>query len=220
MTAANPIASWHADHARFTRLLHFLDVQLGTFRRGEDPDYALMRDTVWFLQDFADRVHHPRENEAFRRLVQHDPALALPVNRLLQEHRVIGNSGDVLLRLLDAVLEDAVVSREEVEAAAATYLLYYHHHILEEEREMLPRAARLLSPKDWSAVAAAVPATPDPLIASADARYHELRHQLEVTDGAPKRSNGVSPRRARPPRARGASRTAPGRRSRKDPSSP
>lgn len=179
----DPTATWHAEHTRFARLLQFLDGQLGAFRRGEDPDYALMRDTVQFLQDFADRTHHPREDEAFRRLVLRDPALAMPVNRLLQEHRVIEGAGDLLLRLLDAVLEDAVVSREEVEAVAAIYLLYYHHHLVEEEREIVPLAARLLSPEDWKAVAAAAPAGADPLTASAGERYLDLRRQIEATAG-------------------------------------
>ena len=101
------------------------------------------------------------------------------VNRLLQEHRVIANAGDELLRLLNEVADEAIVARAEVEAAAATYLVYYRHHIATEENEVLPRAIELLTPEDWADVAAAIPAGRDPLFGeSSDERYRELRRLI------------------------------------------
>lgn len=176
---ANPIAVWHADHARFAHLIQFLDEQLAAYRAGNDPDYALMRDVVHYLRHYADVSHHPREDAAFQRLVRRDPSLALPIERLLQEHRVLDAAGEKLLGLLNDVLEDVVHDREELEAAAATYVLYYLHHLAAEEREILPRADALLSPDDWTAVAVAVPATPDPLSGpAAGAQYRDLSRRI------------------------------------------
>jgi hemerythrin-like domain-containing protein len=175
-----PIAIWHAEHVRFERLLRFLDGQLAAFRGGGDPDYALMRDVVHYLQHVADGCHHPREDAAFKRLVERDPSLEIPVSRLLQEHRVLAAAGETLLLLLEDILEDVIVEREDVEAAAATYLLYYHHHLAEEEREILPRAAQLLTSEDWAAVAASVAAVPDPLLATAGDQYRDLRRQIQA----------------------------------------
>ena len=47
----------------------------------------------------------------------------------------------------------------DIEAAAATYLVYYRNHMAAEERNVMSRAAAVLTPEDWKAVAAAVPAT-------------------------------------------------------------
>lgn len=174
----DPIAFWHAEHARFARLLGFIEAQLAAFRAGRDPDYALMRDVVHYLHRYGDAVHHRREDAAFACLARHDPALALPINRLLQEHRVLEAAGGRLLGLLEDVLEDVVHPREELESAVATYDLYYRHHLAEEEREILPRAAQLLTPDDWAAVAARVAATPDPLSGTAPGQYRDLQRQI------------------------------------------
>jgi hemerythrin-like domain-containing protein len=68
-----------------------------------------------------------------------------------------------------------------VEAAAATYLLYYRHHIAAEEKDVLPRAAALLTDRDWAAIASAVPARSDPLSGdNVEARYRELSRRLAL----------------------------------------
>ena len=102
----DPISAWHGEHARFARLLDFLEKQMAAFHAGQSPDYDLMRDVVFYLQHYADRFHHPREDVAFLRLLERDPAMQLPINRLLQEHRVIGVAGAQLLKYLDEISED------------------------------------------------------------------------------------------------------------------
>ena len=175
----DPIARWHAEHADFNRLLELLEAQLSALQAEDlSPDYDLMRDIVSYLSSYADLAHHPREDVAFGRLVERDPDLALPINRLLQEHRVIGAAGKELMERLDQVAADLMVPRESIESAAATYLVYYRHHIAREERDVLPRAKDLLTRADWAAVAA-VSAAPDPLFGeNPQARFRELRKQI------------------------------------------
>lgn len=176
---AEPVAVWHAEHMRFERMLDFLEEQMAVFHRGDDPEYALMLDVVHYLHHYADRFHHPREDVAFKRLVELDPGLRLPVNRLLQEHRVIATAGEKLLQCLEVILEDVVTERSAVEAAAATYLVYYRHHIATEESEILPRAAQLLKPEDWKMIAGAAAAAPDPVYgADVGERYRALRDRI------------------------------------------
>jgi len=175
------IDQWHAEHANFAQLLALLERQLARFHADEQPDYVLMLDVVEYLRHYPDRFHHAREDVAFERLVAHDPGLRVRINRLLQEHRVIARAGDELLRMLNDVADEAVVLREDVESALATYLVYYRHHLATEEREIMPRAAALLGPQDWAAVAAAVPTGRDPLFGeAAEARYGELRRLIDL----------------------------------------
>lgn len=177
---AKPITAWHADHVNFARLLGLLEKELVAFHGGDRPDYALMLDIVYYLRHYPDLVHHPREDVAFARLVERDPAMQLPIARRLQEHRVIASVGDELLALLQAVAEGALVKRSTVESSVATYLVYYRHHLAAEEQEVIPRAGELLTPGDWAAVAAA-PAAPDPLFGDDfEARYRELRRQIAL----------------------------------------
>jgi hemerythrin-like domain-containing protein len=153
----NPIVAWHADHVRFVRLLDMLEKEVALFHSGEQPNYELMRDIVLWLRHYADGVHHPREDLAFERMVQRDPDLRIPVNRLLQEHRIIAYAGESLLERLENAANGGFAPRAELEAAAATFLAYYRSHMATEERMILPRAAELLRAADWAAVAAVVP---------------------------------------------------------------
>ena len=153
----DPISAWHADHQRFARLLELLEKEVLLFHSGGQPNYEFMRDIVLWLRHYADGVHHPRENVAFERMMQRDPALRIPVNRLLQEHRVIAYAGESLLERLEYAANGGFAPRAELEAAAATFLAYYRSHMATEEGTILPRAAKLLQDADWAAVAAVVP---------------------------------------------------------------
>lgn len=177
---ATPIGAWHQEHVHFNRLLALMQREMDRFHGGDDPDYPLMLDVIGYLRDYGDRVHHPRENEAFRRLLVHCPDRQLPIARLLQEHRVIAHAGEKLRDLLEQAAQDAIVRRGEIEVAAATYLVYYGNHIAKEEEDVLPRAARHLTAEDWQAVKAAVPAAGDPLFGQQpEERLRELRRRIE-----------------------------------------
>jgi len=175
----DPIAAWHAEHVYFGRLLDLFEKEVDTFHRGGRPNYELMRDIVYYLREFADQSHHPREDTAFRILAARRPDLELEFGRLVQEHRVVANAGDALLEQLEAACADIVAPRAALEAAAAVYLTYYRSHIATEEREILPLAAELLTPAEWSAVAASVAAVNDPLFGDQPAeRFRELRREI------------------------------------------
>ena len=181
---AEPLAVWHDEHVNIARLLDLLESQVRAFHQGDHPNYDLMGDIVFYLHSFSDCVHHRREDVAFRRLVERERGMELVINRLLQEHRVIGAAGDQLSQRLEQAAEDVMAPRAALEAAAATYLVYYRNHLDVEERDVLPRAAKLLTAEDWAAVAAAVPAVSDPLFGQdVQGRFAELRRQIDRETG-------------------------------------
>lgn len=176
------IAAWHAEHLNFARLLRLFEEQVVRFAAGDAPDYDLMRDIVYYLQNFPDLHHHRYENEVFERVGRYEPALQPLAARLSQEHRVIAACGARLLGLIESVIDGAVVARIELESAAATYLVYYRAHLDAEETRMLPRVAALLKASDWVEVAKAVAhkAVGDPLFGpAAEERFRGLRLAIE-----------------------------------------
>ena len=176
---ADALYVWHTDHIHFAQLLDILEAQVSAFHRGESPNYALMADVLYYMRNFSDRVHHPREDVAYARLAERDPNTRLVVNRLLQEHRVLATAGDELLSRINEAGGDVVIPRASLEAAAATYLVYYRHHLSTEERDVMPRAAQALTEQDWAAVDATVPASPDPLFGgNVLERFESLRRQI------------------------------------------
>jgi hemerythrin-like domain-containing protein len=174
------IALWYAEHAHFFSLLDLLEEQVAAFHEGEQPDYQIMLDIVAYLREGPDRSHHPREDVIFAQLTIRDASMRIPIARLLQEHRVVAASGQELRSRLEEVLAGAVVPRAALEATAAVYLTYYRHHLVTEEREVLPRAAKALTPQDWKLVGNVLPPGPDPLFGAApQERYRELRRVLD-----------------------------------------
>jgi hemerythrin-like domain-containing protein len=172
-------AAGHAEHANLARLLALLEKQVAAFHAGEQPNYDLMRDLVYYLRHYPDEVHHPQEDVAFARLLQRDPQMKPQIDRLAQEHRVIAAAGETLLVHLDEVVAGALEPRSIVETAAATYLAYYRAHLAAEENEVIPRAGELLTAEDWAAAAGAVPAGRDTLFGDdIEARYRKLRRQI------------------------------------------
>ncbi len=170
---------WHGEHAKFARLLDLLETELRVFHIGGQPDFALMTDIVRYLTEYADAFHHPREDVGFERLKMRDPSMVTRVNRLMQEHRVLGEAGRQLLDRLVAAETEVVMPRRDVEAAAATYLIYYRQHIDFEEAEILPRIARVFSADDWAAVTAAKGHGHDPLFGEhVDDRFNALRRRI------------------------------------------
>ena len=77
---------WRAEHRHFEQLLDRLQKELDLFATGERPDYPLMLETLTYLREFCDQVHHRREDVAFARLALRFPELQLPLARLQQEH--------------------------------------------------------------------------------------------------------------------------------------
>ena len=153
----------HAEHAQFARLLNLLDRQITAFHEGEQPNYELMHDIVFNPKHYADRFHHPAPRTSrSSEFASKDPAMRSE-KRLLQEHRVIDAHGSALLERLAQVSSDTLAPRGELESAAATYLVYYRHHLMAEERDIIPRAATLMTDADWAAVLKAVPSGADPL---------------------------------------------------------
>lgn len=174
-------AVWHAEHVNLARLLDLLERLVAAFHTGEQPNYDLMLDVVYYLRHYPDEVHHPQEDVAFARLLGWVPTMKPQIDRLTQEHRVLAAAGETLLVHLDAVVADALEPRSIVEAAAATYLAYYRQHLASEDNEVIPLAAELLTPQDWAAVAAAVPAGPDPLFGEdIEERYRKLRRHIAL----------------------------------------
>ena len=180
----DPIAAWQTEHVYFGHLLELLRRQLDVFHRGEPPNYKLIQDIIAYLRDYGDQYHHPREDEAFERLVRRCPDMELPLARLQQEHRIIAHAGETLVQSINAILEGTVLPRAEIEMALATYLVYYGNHIAKEEEDILTRAMKELTPADWKAVKDAAPAGRDPVFGDTpEERYRELRRQIARETG-------------------------------------
>ena len=186
---AHQIATWKVEHVNFLRLLDLLDAEIRAFHEGRQPNYDLALDVVYYLIHYPDRFHHPKEDVAMERLLKREPEIRSLATEFMLEHKIIADSGNVLLQQLQGVVDGAMIPRVAVEGPAATYASYYRRHMAREEAELFPRVEQGLKSSDWSAVEKAIPSEKDPLFGQrVEQRYAALRRQIASAAGSGSRT--------------------------------
>lgn len=178
------IPKWQAEHANYHKLLDLLQSLTETFMHGDQPDYDLMSDIVYYMTQYPDRHHHPREDVAFRRMLACDPALGRVVAELANEHRAISESGAMLAANLAAAADGAMMPRTMLEADVRNYVALLKNHMDAEEREIFPRLAAALDDEDWFLIDSAIHFATDPIFGDAvQERFRALHRRIAGVAG-------------------------------------
>jgi len=176
---SDTLALWHEDHVNFARLLHILEDELALFHEGGSPDYELMLDIMYYMTHYPDVVHHPKEDLVFARIKERDLSAAPAIDSLTRQHVFLKACGEQLVHDLDEIVNGSIIPRSPVGASARGYLANFREHMRVEERDILPLAARLLRPNDWSAIDAAIHQLEDPLFGPrTDERYASIAEHI------------------------------------------
>lgn len=167
------------EHQALAAMLRSLSMMLAHARRhGALPDFDVLRAMLFYIDEFPERRHHPKESQLlFPLLRERAPALAPVLGRLDADHA----RGEHAIRALEhALLAFEVMGparRENFEAAVRRYIDFYLGHMALEEEAVLPVARQVLGPADWAVLDEAFAADADPLTghAPSDARNDEYR---------------------------------------------
>lgn len=183
------LAQWHDEHVNFAKLLNILEAQLNLFHDGERPNYELMLDVMFYMTNYPDVLHHPREDMAFARIREIDTSAEPLVNELSKQHAQLRATGEQLVRALSDIVNGSIAPRESVEGPGRAYITSFRSHMRTEENDILPIAAKLLGDKDWSAIRAAIQHIDDPLFGKASEKryasiHEQIARQAQVTNEA------------------------------------
>jgi len=158
------------EHGVLSAVLRSISLLLSeSRRRGAAFDYKVMRAMLFYIDEFPEKVHHPKETTLlFPKLRARGTASAAILDRLDRDH---ATSHQAVRDLEHQVLElemmsesrDFEVRRSRFEAATQAYVTAYLDHIRLEETEVLPLAERLFSEADWAELDAAFMQNRDPL---------------------------------------------------------
>lgn len=188
MTAsAEPLAALYSEHRSMAAVLAALEALVRERRdRGAQIDPRVFRAALYYLDVFAEREHHPKEERAlFSRLRARTREADAVLDELGREHE----SGERAMR----DLEQALVRFEEggdtefaaFAAAVERFVGRYREHMRKEERDIMPLARRVLSADDWTAVEAAFAAHRDPLAGASTDDYEALFQRIVTLAPAP-----------------------------------
>jgi hemerythrin-like domain-containing protein len=179
----------HEEHATLSALLRSLDmmVKLGP---GAKPAsfFEVLRAMLFYIDEFPERQHHPKESELlFPKVAALDAEAATVIAQLDEDHA----KGEAVVRELQHLLvawEMLGEPRRAVfEQALASYLGFYGTHMRLEESVVIPAALRVLSADDWQALDQAFASNCDPLTGkhSHDPVYERLFTQILSKAPAP-----------------------------------
>ncbi len=165
----------HRDHAQLNRLLRLLTAQLERFCCGDEPEFDLLIDLLDYMGNYADCVHHPAEDRLFEALKQRTDEGRAAVDELMEQHRQLAVLTREFRQALEAITQDAVIRRDEVEQKGRDYLALQRRHMQLEEGEVFPLLKRELEGQGLDAVAQHLLAVQDPL---QDGRVQERYQSL------------------------------------------
>jgi hemerythrin-like domain-containing protein len=165
------------EHQALAAMLRSMQLLMAQHRRtGTLPDFGLLRAMLFYVDEFPERLHHPKESELlFPQLRRRAPELAPVLDDLEREHA----HGEHAIRELEhALLSYEVMGeprRVAFEQALQRYVDAYLHHMATEEKLVLPAAEQHLSEGDWAVLDEAFAANRDPLTGHpADEAYRPL----------------------------------------------
>ena len=187
---SNVIAALDRDHANIAKLLELLESEILAIEVGKTPDYSLLQDIMYYMVQYPDRFHHPKEDLIFTQLLKRYPEARADVNDLLQEHIAIGLAGQSFDKLLRISHIDSVEVREQLAAAGFAYIWVLREHMLKEEKKLFPLAMEVLTKEDWQVIDEQVDAVEDPVFGAAIADGYQRLYQLIVDHNFVARKSG------------------------------
>lgn len=153
------------EHAAVSAVLRSM---LQMMERGPDEEperfFDVLRAMLFYIDEFPERLHHPKESDLlFPKVARAAPEL-LPVIRQLEDDHMQGeNRVRELQHLLLAWELLGEGRRTAFEEAARKYVEFYLSHMRMEEMQVLPVAQKKLGEGDWAQLNAAFQAHRDPL---------------------------------------------------------
>ncbi len=176
------------EHNALAAMLRSLSMLLAEYRRkGQLPDFSVLRAMLFYVDEFPERLHHTKESELlFPKVRERCPEAAATLDKLERDH----SRGEKAIRALEHDLLAFEVlgqpRRAAFEQSVARYIDFYLGHMELEETEVLPLAERALSADDWARIDFAFLANRDPLTGHTPAEdYQPLFSKIVLAVPAP-----------------------------------
>lgn len=185
---AKAIQIIHDEHRSFAAVLNGLLSIIEGIREGKmQPDFFLLKAMLHYIEEFPEKVHHPKEDQYLYRLLRQRDAGIVPLLDELEREHVRGRA--LVLQLEQAIKRyeaQGAAGFSEFSAVVSSYAEFHWAHMLKEEKQVLPVAEKALSAEDWAEIDQAFLSNADPLV-GADSRreFRELFRQIVNLAPAP-----------------------------------
>ncbi len=182
------------EHSTLAAVLRSIGLLLAEHRRRDTlPDFTALRAMLFYIDEFPERLHHPKESELlFPRIrercgdEQAEVLAALDADHSRSQQAVRDLQHELLGVEMMSESRDAAGRRDRFEASMNLYIASYLDHMRTEEKVVLPLAERVLSAADWAELDKAFMENRDPLTRrDGNDAYRPLFKRILMTLGAP-----------------------------------
>jgi hemerythrin-like domain-containing protein len=140
------------EHQSLAGILHAIRFMLKEVAAGRlEPDLKLFQAMVHYLDAYAEKSHHPKEDLLFAYLPRRTGEGAEALRQLGEQHAAAPQRIAALETALASFVADAGRFGDFAQAFN-TYADFYRKHMILEEEEVLPLVRAHLTAEDWAAV--------------------------------------------------------------------
>ncbi len=140
------------EHQSLAAILHAIRFMLKEVAAGKlQPDLKLFQAMVHYLDAYAEKRHHPKEDLLFQFLTKRTGEGAEALAQLAVQHGAAAQR----IAALQQALESYLVSLSDISGFAQAFDAYadfYRNHMMLEESVVLPLIRKYLTTEDWAAV--------------------------------------------------------------------
>ncbi len=173
------LAELHNDHINLDRLLDILRAKVGKLRAGTRPNFRLLADAVDYVSDYADRHHHPIEDQMFAYFQGRDSGLDRLMEECASQHRRLHAASHELSDAIDSILNDTPMPMETFVDRLEAYIGEQKGHLDYEETKIFPALDSIAGAGDWDELDKLLPKNDDPLFGeNRSEQYLELYREL------------------------------------------
>ena len=190
------------EHKNFWRMAVTLEQVANELEAGASVAPAFFQSAFDYIEQFADRAHHLKEDDHLFRLMRLRSADVGPmIDALEADHRLASTH---LIELRKEFAKARSGQQAGLVASLRDYTARLKKHITTEETEAMPLARKILTAEDWAEIDAKFSDNEDPVFgAQARAEFRELYHRVvslaPESVGLGGHSGGVLDRSATPP---------------------
>jgi hemerythrin-like domain-containing protein len=159
------ISKIHQDHVNMARILKLIASEIDALVAEEPRDLEVLDDAMRYMINYADKLHHPKEDIMFHRLQAVAPQTRDLVEDIFSEHQTIAKLGSEFHELVQAVEYGDFVLREEIIAKGREYVRTLYAHMSKEEEHLLKTAKQMLSSENHADLDIEADELVDPLFA-------------------------------------------------------
>ena len=178
----NLLDKLHNDHKNFIKLFAFIELQLQYVKDCEVVDFENILNSIKYMKDYSDEIHHPLENIIFKYVLDRYDADQDVINQLMEEHETMPQLTERLINMLQCVVTEMPIKRDEFCDDLSSYIRIQKTHMNHEESNVYPSLYVHLNANDWQAISKEVNHVNDPLFdAPRNENYQSLFNKITST---------------------------------------